>query len=540
MRRLTLVLLFAVACAGPAPSARADALPPVGHVFVIVMENKGFAETFGPAGAVAAPYLSTTLPAIGELLTSYHGVGHGSLVNYIAMISGQPPTPDTKDNCSDPLAAVAPDAVPPYGVAATNGCVYPANFRTVADQLTERGLTWKGYMEDIPSPCFLGASGTGDYARRHNPFVFFSSLIDSGQCGVNDVPLTDLPADLADPNHTPNFAFITPNSCNDGHSACTPSTPPAPPVSSSDQQLHQIDAFLQVWVPQILASPAFQRDGLLVVTFDEADDSASCCNQQPGPAELTQPTALNPTPPLPRLGGGLIGAVLVSPFISPGAENPDGAHLNATDYNHSSLLRSVEDLFGLTHLGYAAQDGLQPFGTDVFDRIPPPDALPEPGLTPEPHGGAGSATPPPGAQPSCSARPQATLAPTLRPTARGLAVKGAATGCGRIRVVEVAVARRTARRDCRWLSLAAKPGRPTSCGRPFWLLATTVRGGWSVTLRGRLSPGHYDVLVRAIDAAGRKQLVPTRRTLVVRRSKRRRTDAPRRQPVTPWAALPSR
>src|SRR5436853_625589 len=82
-------------------------------------------------------------------------------------------TPDSKDNCSDPLAAVAPDAVSPYGVAAGNGCLYAANFVTVADQLTERGLTWKGYMESIPSPCFPAANAPGDYARRHNPFVFF-------------------------------------------------------------------------------------------------------------------------------------------------------------------------------------------------------------------------------------------------------------------------------------------------------------------------------------------------------------------------------
>src|SRR5436309_7869485 len=166
MRRLTLVLCVALACVAPVSAARAQSgLPPVGHVFVIVMENKGFAETFGPAGQAAAPYLSTTLPSQGELLTRYHGVGHGSLVNYLAIISGQPPTPDTKDNCSDPLAAAPPFAVPPSGVAAGHGCLSPANFLTVADQLTARGLTWKGYMEGIPSPCFLGSNAPGDYAR---------------------------------------------------------------------------------------------------------------------------------------------------------------------------------------------------------------------------------------------------------------------------------------------------------------------------------------------------------------------------------------
>src|SRR5437870_1118197 len=133
MRCLTLVVCMAVAFTAPAPPARAGpGLPPVGHVFVIVMENKGFADTFGPTGQVWAPYLSTTLPAMGELLTRYYGVGHGSLVNYLALISGQPPTPATKDNCSDPLADVPPDAAQPYGVALGRGCVYAPNFLTLA------------------------------------------------------------------------------------------------------------------------------------------------------------------------------------------------------------------------------------------------------------------------------------------------------------------------------------------------------------------------------------------------------------------------
>jgi len=210
---------------------------------------------------------------------------------------------------------------------------------------------------------------------------------------------------------------------------------------------------------------------------------------------------------------------IVSPFISPGAENPGGAHLNTTDYNHYSLLRSIEDFFGLGHLGYAAQDGLQAFGADVFDRIPPPElappALPH-GPTLPPHGGSGSTTPGPGAPAACLASPRAKFASPLRASTRGLAVKGAATGCGRIRVVQVAVGRRTARRDCRWLNLVGRAARTGSCSRPFWLLATTARGSWALKVRGRLSPGHYVVLVRAVDAAGRKQLVPARRTLVVR------------------------
>jgi hypothetical protein len=356
VRRL-LPLLIAVIGLTAAP-AHAAALPPVGHVFVIVLENKGFADTFGPTGQVSAPYLSHELPAMGQLLTRYYGVGHSSADNYLAMVSGQPPTPASKNDCPDPLQDVPPDTVAPYGVAAGDGCVYPANFLTIADQLAAQGLTWKGYMQDIPAPCSLSsnnpAAGT-HYARKHNPFVFFRSLRDSGQCAANDVGLDQLDTDLASTATTPNLSFITPNECDDGHSAC-PATFPDP-ITQDQQELGQADAFLRTWVPKILASPAYQQDGLLIVTFDEAIENTACCNEQPGPAD-PNPGGIDGSP---GPGGGDTGAVLISPFIKPGTVNVNG-------YNHYSLLRSLEDLFAIPqHLGYAGQAGLAPFGSDVFN-----------------------------------------------------------------------------------------------------------------------------------------------------------------------------
>src|SRR4051794_12639009 len=110
MRRLLPVPLLIAAllafAAGPAL-----ALPPVGHVFVIVLENKGFEDTFGPTGLVNAPYLSRTLPSQGQLMTRYYGIGHSSADNYLAMVSGQPPTPASKDDCPDPLTSVGTAAV---------------------------------------------------------------------------------------------------------------------------------------------------------------------------------------------------------------------------------------------------------------------------------------------------------------------------------------------------------------------------------------------------------------------------------------------
>src|SRR5439155_6526037 len=121
------------------------------------------------------------------------------------------------------------------------GCVYPANFPTIADQLVAGGFTWKGYNQDIPSPCSLlknsSAPGT-HYARKHNPWVFFRSLRDSGQCAANDVGFGELDADLRN-DTLPNLAYIVPNECDDGHSACPSTFPFGNPVADDQDGLRQ-------------------------------------------------------------------------------------------------------------------------------------------------------------------------------------------------------------------------------------------------------------------------------------------------------------
>jgi hypothetical protein len=122
----------------------------------------------------------------------------------------------------------------------------------------------------------------------------------------------------------------------------------------------QANTFLQSLVPQITSSPAYKDRGLLIVTFDEAEgappngDASACCNEQPGP------NTPNPGGPIPGPGGGRTGAVMLSPCIQPGT-------VSDQDYNHYSLLRSVEDNFGLPRLGFAGQSGLRPLGTDILN-----------------------------------------------------------------------------------------------------------------------------------------------------------------------------
>src|SRR3954465_8335645 len=147
VRRLSLAVLAVAACV--AAPARADVLPPVKHVFVIVLENKDFEENFPAQGPPQAPYMAQTLTARGQLLRQYYGTSHVSLGNYITMISGQAPNPDTQSDCNTGFKNVFPGVMGPDGQVVGAGCVYPAEAKTVADQLEAKGLTWRGYMEDM-------------------------------------------------------------------------------------------------------------------------------------------------------------------------------------------------------------------------------------------------------------------------------------------------------------------------------------------------------------------------------------------------------
>jgi hypothetical protein len=362
---LAFLALATWACAPSNIASRPNvaALPPVRHVFLIVLENESFATTFSPN--TKAPYLADSLTRAGAFLTQYYGTGHSSLDNYISMISGIAPAPATQADCGRYTEFVE-TGIAADGQPIGSGCVYPAHVPTIASQLASANLTWKGYMEGMgndpgrePATCAHPAIGARDetsratvtdrYATKHNPFMYFHSVIDTPSCDENVVPLTRFEADLASASTTANYNFITPDLCHDGHNAPCKNGEPGGLVSA--------DAFLQHWVPIIMQSPAYRESGMIIITFDEASsiDASACCNEPSGP-NTTMPGAHGP-------GGGRIGAVVLSPFIAPGT-------VSHVPYNHYSMLRSIEDLFRLGHIGYAGQAGLVPFGSDVYTNSP--------------------------------------------------------------------------------------------------------------------------------------------------------------------------
>ncbi|HWY17545.1 MAG TPA: alkaline phosphatase family protein [Solirubrobacteraceae bacterium] len=365
----------------PASGGASSKLPPVKHVFVIVLSDQPYASVFGPSSP--SPYLSQTLEHRGELLVRYYAVAHRELANGIALLSGQGPTAETAANCSI-YSDLAPATVGAYAQVTGHGCVYPSATQTLAGQLTAKHLTWRAYMGGMDEGAAAGAGsavgacghpalGAADptaaqppapaataaqppapagkpYATWRNPIVYFHALIDSPACAASDVGLSRLTRDLHSARSTPNFSYIAPDLCHDGA--------PTPCASGAPAGLPAAEGFLKRVVPEITGSKAYRENGLLAITVDEAPasgefaDSSSCCGQPRFPNLPASSSGLGPE------GGGQVGALLLSPYVKPG--------VSQEPYDHFSLLRTIEDLFGLRHLGYAGLSKVSSFEPALF------------------------------------------------------------------------------------------------------------------------------------------------------------------------------
>jgi len=317
-----------------APAAPAPETGPVKHVFVISLASSGYEASFGSAPQM--PYLATELRPQGLLLSHYSLLDSAALPNSIAAVSGQPPNAQTKADCPTYSEFPPGSKANGRGVVAGEGCVYPVETLTLADQLVGAQLKWHAYMEDMadetgkpaacvhPEPEATETAVTGGYSSRLNPFPHFHSLLDLGDCSENDVPFTELEKDLKKVETTANLSYVSPDLCNAGVSGQCPEGVPDGAAAA--------DAFLATLVPKILASPAYKKDGLLVVSFGQADPLAD-----PAPADPLE-----------------VGALLVSHLVSPGSTD-------AVAYDPYSLLRSTEDLFGLYHLANAGGTKVKSF-----------------------------------------------------------------------------------------------------------------------------------------------------------------------------------
>lgn len=371
------------------PELEPEGLPEVKHVFLIVLGENGYEETFGDTSAAPpAPYLAKELPAQGELISNYYAVTYGDLANQIALLSGQGPTLETAAGCPV-YTDIVPGTISPDGQVEGAGCIYPAKTPTLLGQLVDAKLKWRAYIEGVdggvaaglPATCRRPELGAADpsqmplpgdpYLTRRNPFLYFHSLLDFGECDKEDVGLSRLATDLKSAKKTPALSYIVPDACHDGGEAPCEEGRPAGPAETEE--------FLREVVPQIIESPAYEDGGLIAITSSQAPqtgpnaDPSACC-VDPVYANLPPPAEAAPTTGAvkPSGGGGKVGLLLISPFVEAGTVN------ETAYFNHYSLLLTLEELFALEKTGYAAEPALVPFDETIFNAPVAEEELPLP------------------------------------------------------------------------------------------------------------------------------------------------------------------
>lgn len=292
LRRICVVaatLLLQAACGGGGHSsvqAGTGKIPVVAHVFVLVEENHSYGSVIGNP---VMPY-TNSLAQKYALATQYYADRHNSLPNYFMLTVGDLVT--TNDLYT--------------------GTVTEDN---VVQALTSAGKTWKVYAESLPQPGFTAATNA-PYARDHNPFTYFSDVLNSTSETANIVPFTRLAADLQN-GSLPDYAMIVPNLANDGHDC-----PGEAATCSDDQKLSTVDTWVQTNVAPLINSTAFQNS-LLIYTWDEGDVN-DLANQ-----------------------GGHVATILIGAKVRAGFQS-------TTMYQHQSTLRLTMQLLGVSDFPGAA------------------------------------------------------------------------------------------------------------------------------------------------------------------------------------------
>lgn len=312
--RIFFVSMFALVMSAAAASQ-------VQHVVVVELENHSYEEVVGNSNL---PYLNGLISS-NALAANYYANSHPSIGNYFRLMTGETVTNESNYN-----ARVSVD--------------------NVVRRFAAAGKSWKNYAESIPSAGYLGGD-VNPYVKRHNPFAYFTDVLDNPNEAAKIVPYEQFANDLAS-GALPNLAFIQVNQFHNGHDC-----PGGGTSCTNTDKLVATDQWLQANVPAILNHPAFQRDGLLVIWYDEGSEADS------------------------TNGGGHIAVVFAGPYAKAG-------YRSSALYRHENLGRTIFDLLGVnapqSTLAYASPmtEMLQSEPTNVPPADPTPINPPPPDTAP--------------------------------------------------------------------------------------------------------------------------------------------------------------
>ena len=279
---VTVLLVALAGCGGSSVTTghSATVIPlKVSRIVVVVLENREFNEIIGHP---SAPYINA-LARQSAVAANYHAVSHPSLPNYLALTGGST-----------------------FGYDGSDCMTCSVSHRNLIDQLEAAKISWRAYMEDLPTTCSYQTS-SGGYVRRHDPFMYYRNVAGSLSRCRNVVSTTRLYRDLAG-HSLPSFVWLSPSLCHDMHSCGT----------------YAGDRYLRSMLPRLLGE--LGPSGLLILTWDEGATNSGCC----GVAK-----------------GGHILTLIAGPGARAGTRS-------VVPYDHYSLLRTIEDLWRLPKLGYAA------------------------------------------------------------------------------------------------------------------------------------------------------------------------------------------
>ena len=290
---------------GPAPAA-------IQHVVVVMLENLSYKQVVGNANA---PY-ETSLASNCGVAPTYFGATHTSAANYLAMSAGE-----------------FPSASPP-GCGSVKACADSSN--NIYHQLSTAGLTWGGFMEAMPSACDPQSSGV--YKNGHDPIIFYTDIT-AAECQADNVGVSDLTAqsgalwnDLQN-QALPSFSWITPSLSDDNEGAGTPA-----------QNEQAADTWLQKFLGTVQQSNSYQSGNTVVlVTYDEGTGTDSKVGEDCTNKSLDLPVTNGVSA---HQDSCHVPLFVIYPYTPAGDSD-------ATFFDHYSITKTVEDLFGLPYLAHA-------------------------------------------------------------------------------------------------------------------------------------------------------------------------------------------